>query len=156
MNGARLRDNQENHTTGGGWGVADSKAECQPSESRGRNQKARSDGDWNSRHVDPPKKQTEAKRRQGPIKPPKLPEEKDLERGVTGQEDFPVQDELPQGPAKEEPLLKAGRGQGRRAPLQDRGQRRGYQQDHRPGQRMWDNTPKNKETQTGKTEVSIF
>eukprot|EP00066_Takifugu_rubripes_P017064 XP_011606330.1 PREDICTED: transcriptional repressor NF-X1 isoform X1 [Takifugu rubripes] len=79
-----------------------------------------------------------AKKRQGPIKPPKAP-------GTGSKSMSKEQTELrvPLDGASE-----AGHGSGRHTP-QARGRRRTHQENHRPSQRKWDKIPESKETQTG-------
>ncbi|CAB1349549.1 unnamed protein product, partial [Coregonus sp. 'balchen'] len=142
------QENQENHSTGGGgWEPAEPREETRPSEMGARNRKG-GRAEERNRHVDAQKKFPEPKRRQGPIKV--YPQErKDPERGAR---DTPSgHRDKPGSSTEEEPSWRGqGRGQGRRTPLQDRGQRRTPNSDHRPGQKRWDNVPiKSKETQTG-------
>lgn len=121
----------------------DTKVESQPSEIGERTQRSRTGPD--SQHGDRQRKHTEAKRRQGPIKPPKQQSQDEVgsEKGTSGQDDSnharPYQD----------PACKAGRGHGRHTPLQARGGRRTHQQHNRLDQRNWDMMPESKETQTG-------
>lgn len=82
-----------------------------------------------------------AKRRQGPIKPPKAP--------VTGSESVSrEQTEPSQSSAAVDGASEAGHSTGRHTP-QARGRRRPNQHNHRPSQRKWDKMPESKETQTG-------
>lgn len=85
------------------------------------------------------KKHTEAKRRQGPIKPPKPSAQEEIgsERADSGQDE----------PGHSRPY-KAGRDSGKHTPFLARGERRTYQK-HRPGQKNWDKMPGSRETQTG-------
>ncbi|XP_042366487.1 transcriptional repressor NF-X1 [Plectropomus leopardus] len=98
-----------------------------------------------SHHDDHRRMHTEAKRRQGPIKPPKPSSQDEMgsEMGASFQDDFS------HGRSSQDPACKAGRGSGRYTPLQARGGRRTHHQNHRPGQRNWDKMPESKETQTG-------
>ncbi|XP_070708642.1 transcriptional repressor NF-X1 [Pempheris klunzingeri] len=132
---------KENNTTVEGQRPNDTKEENPPSDFRSKTQRSRTGPE----HDDHQRKPTEAKRRQGPIKPPKPPsqEETGLESGASVQEDFG------HGRSSQDPAGKAGRGSGRHAPFQTRGSRRTHHQNHRPGQRSWDKTPESKETQTG-------
>ncbi|KAM3860345.1 transcriptional repressor NF-X1 [Diretmus argenteus] len=144
LKGTHFRNKQENQAEH--RRSPDTKGENSPSEFRERNHKGGRGADSNFHHDNPQKKYAEAKQRRGPIKPPKPPSQDDTssERGARGQDGRSFQN-----PAKEEATWKGGRGQGRRTPLEDRGQRRAHHQDPRPGQRNWDNVPKSKETQTG-------
>lgn len=128
--GTRLK---ENNTAVGG--PSDTKGENPPLDIRERSQRSSPD----SQHDDHQRTHTEAKRRQGPIKPPKPPsqEETGSERGASVQDD------------RSSPAYKAGRGSGRHTAFQARGGRRMHHQNHRPGQRSWDKMPESKETQTG-------
>lgn len=81
--------------------------------------------------------QSGAKRRQGPIKPPKAP-------GTGAESVSREQTELSQSRASVGGTLEAGQSSGRHT-----GRRRTNQQNHRPGQRKWDKMPESKETQTG-------
>uniref|UniRef100_A0A674C357 Nuclear transcription factor, X-box binding 1 n=1 Tax=Salmo trutta TaxID=8032 RepID=A0A674C357_SALTR len=141
------QENQDSHATGGGgWDLAEPREETPPSEMGARSRKGGRAEERNP-HVDAQQKFPEPKRRQGPIK--EYPQEKDHERGAR---DTPSghRDKLGSGTEEEPSWRSQGRGQGRRTPLQDRGQRRTLNSDHRPGQKRWDNVPnKSKETQTG-------
>ncbi|XP_034718109.1 transcriptional repressor NF-X1 [Etheostoma cragini] len=137
--GTRLK---ENNTVVEGQRSNETKGESPPSDIRERSQRTKADPD--SQHDDHhQRKPTEAKRRQGPIKPPKpsYEEETGSERGAS------VQDDSGRGRSFQE--SKAGQGSGRHAPFQARGGRRTHQQNHRPGQRNTDKMPESKETQTG-------
>uniref|UniRef100_A0A8C7L7B0 Nuclear transcription factor, X-box binding 1 n=1 Tax=Oncorhynchus kisutch TaxID=8019 RepID=A0A8C7L7B0_ONCKI len=145
-------EKQENHDShargggGGGWDPAEPREETPPSEMVSRSRKGGRAEEGNP-HVYAQQKFPEPKRRQGPIK--EYPQEKDHERGAR---DIPSghRDKLGSGTEEEPSWRSQGRGQVRRTPLQDRGQRRTLNSDHRPGQKRWDNVPnKSKETQTG-------
>jgi len=112
---------------------------------RERSQRSRMGPDFQP--DDHQRKHHEVNRRQGPIKPPKLPsqEEPRSEGGPSVQEDPGY------GRSVQDPACKAGRGSGRHTPLQARGGSRMHHQNHRPGQRNWDKVPESKETQTGST-----
>ncbi|XP_060920938.1 transcriptional repressor NF-X1 [Labrus mixtus] len=119
--------------------------EFPPSDIRERTQRSGRTGP-DSQHDDHhQRKQTEVKKRQGPIKPPKLPpqEEAGSVRGASGHEDS--------GHAKsfQDTKAKSGRGSGQQTPFPARGGRRTPHQNHRLGQRNWDRVPESKETQTG-------
>uniref|UniRef100_A0A4W5NHI3 Transcriptional repressor NF-X1 n=1 Tax=Hucho hucho TaxID=62062 RepID=A0A4W5NHI3_9TELE len=140
------QENQDSHATGKGWDPAEPREETPPSEMGVRSWKGGRAEEKNP-HVDAQQKLPEPKRRQGPIK--EYPQEKDHERGAR---DTPSgHRDKPGSGTEEEPSWRGqGRGQGRRTPLHDRGQRRTPNSDHRPGQKRWDNVPnKSKETQTG-------
>lgn len=130
----------------------DTKGESYSSETRERTQKSRRGLDSDSHHDRHQKKPTDAtaKRRQGPIKPPKPPSEQETgsERPASGQED-PGNDRSSQNPARVEATSKAGRDLGRYTPIQVRGQRQTRSQNRRPVQRIRDKIPESKETQTG-------
>lgn len=133
----------ENNTSVAHQRSDDTKEENQPSEIRERTQRSRTGPD--SQHDDHQRKRTEAKRRQGPIKPPKQQSQEEVgsEKGASGQDDLNL------GRPSQDPACKAGSGSGRHTPLQARGGRRTHQQHNRPGQRNWDKMPESKETQTG-------
>lgn len=80
-----------------------------------------------------------AKRRQGPIKPPRAP-------GTGSESVSREQTELSQSRAAVGGTVEAGQSSGR---PQARGRRRTNQQNHRPSQGKWDKMPESKETQTG-------
>lgn len=86
------------------------------------------------------KKHTEAKRRQGPIKPPKP-----SAHGEMGSEWA----DSGQGEPGHSRPYQAGQGSGKHTPSLARGERRTHHQKHRPGQKNWDKMPESKETQTG-------
>ncbi|KAI3355372.1 hypothetical protein L3Q82_018214 [Scortum barcoo] len=135
---------KENNTTGRAQRSNDTKGDNHNSEIRERSQRSRAGPD--TQHDDHQTKHTEAKRRQGPIKPPKPPPQEE-----TGSERWAcVQDDSGHGRSSQDPGGKSGRGgSGRHTPLQARGGRRPHHQNHRPGQRTWDKMPESKETQTG-------
>lgn len=140
--GSRLK---ENNATVGGQRSNDTKGENPPSDIRPRTLRSRTGPDF--QHDDHQRKPTEAKRRQGPIKPPKPPsqEETGSERGPS------IRDDFGHGISSQDLASKAGRGSGRHTPLQARGARRPHHLNPRPGQRSWDKMPESKETQTGET-----
>lgn len=82
-----------------------------------------------------------AKKRQGPIKPPKAP-------GTGSESMSKEQTELSWSRAPLDGASEVGHGSGRHTP-QARGRRRTHQQNHRPGQGKWEKMPESKETQTG-------
>lgn len=88
--------------------------------------------------------QCEAKRRQGPIKPPKAP-------GTGSESVSKEQTKLSQSRASTGGTLEAGQSSGRHTP-QARGRRRTIQQNPRPSQKKWDKMPESKETQTGEVK----
>lgn len=133
--GAQLK---EDNTPAGGQR---SKGENPHFDNRERTQRSRTGPDF--QHDDHQRKHSEAKRRQGPIKPPKPPPQEELGSERAGS----VQDDSGHGRSSQDPPFKAGRGSGRHVPLQARGGRR--TQNHRPGQKGWDKMPESKETQTG-------
>uniref|UniRef100_A0A3Q1H6B9 Transcriptional repressor NF-X1 n=1 Tax=Anabas testudineus TaxID=64144 RepID=A0A3Q1H6B9_ANATE len=120
----------------------DTQGEKQPPEIRERTQRSKTGSDFQRDNYQ--RKHNEAKRRQGPIKPPKQPSQDEVgpHKGAS------VQDS-DLGRLSQDPSCKAGRGSVRHAPLQARGGRRTRQQHSRPGQRNWDKMPESKETQTG-------
>lgn len=129
---------KEDNTPAGGQR---SKGENPHFDNRERTQRSRTGPDF--QHDDHQRKHSEAKRRQGPIKPPKPPPQEELGSERAGS----VQDDSGHGRSSQDPPFKAGRGSGRHVPLQARGGRR--TQNHRPGQKGWDKMPESKETQTG-------
>ncbi|XP_046880248.1 transcriptional repressor NF-X1 [Hypomesus transpacificus] len=143
------KENQENRAAGGGGrGGWESREEDRPSDTGNRHpQGRRAEGGGNT-SADFHKKFPEPKRRQGPIKEPNQAE-REPEKGASAR-DSSAHDGGGNG-VDEEQSWKKGRGQGRRTPLQDRGQRRPPHPDHRfgSGQIKRDPLPKNKETQTG-------
>ncbi|XP_018549214.1 transcriptional repressor NF-X1 [Lates calcarifer] len=132
---------KENNTSEEHQRPDDTKGENQPSEARERSQRSRAAPD--SQHDDHQRKHSEAKRRQGPIKPPRQPSQEEVgsEGGASGQ-DYPDY-----GRSSQNPSSKAGGGSGRHAPRGGRG--RTHHQNHRPGTRNWNKMPESKETQTG-------
>lgn len=131
---------KENNTTEGGQRSKNTKGETHPSDIREKTQRPRIGSDLP--HDEHQRKHTEAKRRQGPIKPPK-PTSQDEMRVVS------EHDESGRDRSFQEPAFRAGRGSGRNAPFQARGGRRTHHQNQRPGQRTWAKMPESKETQTG-------
>lgn len=125
----------------------DTKGESQPSEIKKGTQRSRTGPD--SQRDDHPRKHIEAKRRQGPIKPPKQLSQDEVtsEKGASGQDDSNL------GRPSQDPACITERASGRHPPLQARGGRRTHQHHNRPGQRNWDKMPESNETQTGKSET---
>lgn len=140
----RGNHSKENNPTAGGQRANDTKVETQTSDISDRTQRSRTVPDF--QHDDHQRKHTEAKRRTGPIKPPKQPAQDE-----TGSERrSSVQDDSAHYRSSQDlAASKAGRGSGRNTPLQARGGRRTHHQNHRPAQRNWDKIPESKETQTG-------
>lgn len=134
---------KENNAAVGGQRSDDTKGENPSLDIRDRSQRSSTGPDF--QRDDHQRAHTEAKRRQGPIKPPKQPsqEETALEMRPS------VQDDSGHRRSSQDPVCKAGRGSGRHTPQQARGGRRMHYQNHRPGQRNWDKMPESKETQTG-------
>lgn len=134
---------KENNAAVGGQRSDDTKGENPSLDIRDRSQRSSTGPDF--QRNDHQRAHTEAKRRQGPIKPPKQPsqEETALEMRPS------VQDDSGHRRSSQDPVCKAGRGSGRHTPQQARGGRRMHYQNHRPGQRNWDKMPESKETQTG-------
>ena len=147
------KENQENRAAGGGGrGGWESREEDRPSDTGNRHpQGRRAEGGGNT-SADFHKKFPEPKRRQGPIKEPNQAE-REPGKGASAR-DSSAHDGGGNG-VDEEQSWKKGRGQGRRTPLQDRGQRRPPHPDHRfgSGQIKRDPLPKNKETQTGEIKT---
>ncbi|XP_067342635.1 transcriptional repressor NF-X1 isoform X2 [Channa argus] len=119
------------------------KGETQSSEIRERTQRNRTGPE--PQRDDHQRKHTEAKRRQGPIKPPKPQSQDEVgsEKGASGQ------GESDYGRPSQDPACKNGKGSGRHTALQARGGRRTHHQQYRAGQRNWNKIPESKETQTG-------
>lgn len=138
---------RESNNVAGGQRLNDSEGENQPSDTRERSQRSSRAGPHSQHEYH--QRQTEVKKRQGPIKPPKPPvqEEAGAERRGSAQEDER---------SSENP--KSGQGAGRHMHVQARGGRRTHHQNQRAGQRNWDGIPKSKETQTGRvlTHVSLL
>lgn len=82
-----------------------------------------------------------AKKRQGPIKPPKA-------QGTGSESMSKEHTEISSGRVPLDGASEAGQGSERHTP-QARGRRRTHQQNHRPSQRKWDKMPESNETQTG-------
>ena len=134
---------KENNTSGEQQRSDDAKAKKQPPEIRERTQRNRAGPDFQL--DDHQRGDTETKRRQGPIKPPKPASQEELgsEGGAAGR------DTSDRSRSSQNPTSRAGGGSGRHAPLQARGGRRTHPQNHRPDPRKWDKMPQSKETQTG-------
>uniref|UniRef100_A0A665VKJ7 Nuclear transcription factor, X-box binding 1 n=1 Tax=Echeneis naucrates TaxID=173247 RepID=A0A665VKJ7_ECHNA len=135
--GAHLKENKpsEDHHRSD-----DTKGENHPSENRERTQRNRAGQDC--QHDDHQRKHSEAKRRQGPFKPPKPSSQEEMgsESGASGQEYSGL------SRSSQDPPSKVGGASGKHVPLQARGGRRAH---HRPSSRNWDKIPGSKETQTG-------
>ncbi|XP_035508024.1 transcriptional repressor NF-X1 [Morone saxatilis] len=125
---------KENNPTVGAQRSNDPRGENPPSDGRERTQRSRTGPDF--QYDDYQRQHTEAKRRHGPIKPPKTPSQEEM----SSEKGSGVRDDA---------ACKSGRGAGRHTPLQARGGRRTHHQNHRPGQKNWDKIPESKETQTG-------
>ncbi|CAN9506402.1 unnamed protein product [Ophioblennius macclurei] len=114
-----------------------------PSENKGRGQPPNTTGSEHQQNTHQ-KKPIDVKRRQGPIKPPKPPDQQEAgsERSASRQDDSE------HGRSSHNSTGKAGRASGRHTAPQARGGRRPYHQNYH-NQRSWDKMPKSKETQTG-------
>ncbi|XP_062235425.1 transcriptional repressor NF-X1 [Platichthys flesus] len=140
MRGSHLK---ENNTSGEHQRSDDVRAKKQPSEIRERTPRNRAGPDFQLN--DHQRKDSETKRRQGPIKPPKPASQEEVgsEGGAAGRETSD------RSRSSQNPTGKAGGGSGRHTPIQVRGGRRTQPQNHRPDPRKWDKMPQSKETQTG-------